>query len=160
MARRNALREDDHPREEITGDTIINTRTQSITRLLDPQGNVQEFVTRVTDSRPDEAGEYVDTELINVPFDRAGNPLPEDPRKARISHSGFYIGPQDKYATCTSWLHPPGRSRKILVGQDGSEVPGGAICSWCRFCLTTIYLALGILALGAIVGIFEGAGWF
>jgi hypothetical protein len=162
MARRNPLREEDEiPREVRTGDTIINTRTQSITQLVDAQGNVRQFVTKVTDSRPDDAGGFTDSELIRVPFDSAGNPLPEDPRKVRISHSGLYIGPEDKQAICTSWLHPPGRSRNILVGQDGHELPGGgAICSSCRFWLTTIYLGIGILALGLIIGLFKGAGWF
>ena len=160
MPPRNPLNEEAHPRESVKDEDVINVRTQRVVRLMGPDGGVREVVTDARDSRPDQNGGYVDAELINVVTDHAGNPLPEDPRSVIISHSGLYITSPDQFATCTSWLHG-NRSRNILLGQDGREVGRDrAICSQCDFWLGTIYIVLGILCLGLIVGIWKGTGLF
>jgi len=157
---RNSLREEGQPREQTEGKSIINSRTQRTARLVCPDGSVQEFLLDINDTRPDENGNWLDNELINVTMDRAGNPLPKDLRSVKLSNSDLYISSSDQSATCTSWLHG-NRSRNILVGQDGRELGNGrAICDRCAFILTTIYLALGIIALGLVLGIWKGAGLF
>ena len=102
----------------------------------------------------------MDSELINVVTDDAGNPLPEDPRSMIFSHSGLYITSPEQLATCTSWFHG-NLSRNILIGQDGRMISEGrAICNRCDFWQGTTYIALAILALGLIAGICKGAGLF
>ena len=157
---RNTLRGDGLPREQTEGKAIVSNRTQRNIRLVDPDGNTQEIPMEVRDTRPDENGNYVDTELVNIVTDRAGNPLPEDPRSVLRSHSGLYITSPDQLAHCTSWLHPHGRNTNILIGQDGRLTPNGAICSHCDSWLGTIYIILTILAIGLILGIWKGAGVF
>ena len=161
MPPRNPLREEGQPREQKEGSDIINTTTQRTVRLVRPDGTVQEIIMDAHDSRPDDNGGYRDTELINVVTDNAGNPLPEDPRSMRISHSGLYINSPEQLAHCTSWLHGNNRSRTISLGQDGRMVgENRAICNRCDFRMGTIYLVLGILFLGIVCGIWKGSGLF
>lgn len=160
MARRNPF-EESNPREPVKGVQIINTRKERIARILGPDGYVQEIVLGMSDSRPDDNGGYVDTELVNVVTDRAGNTLPSDLHSLEgISYSGLFINSGDDRASCTSWLHPPGRSRKILLGEDGRQTLNGAICNRCDFWLGTIYLGLAVLGIGVILGLWKGVGLF
>jgi hypothetical protein len=161
MPPRNPLRENDHPREQTKGKDILNTRSQRVARIVGQDGNVQEYIMDVHHSWLDGNGGHIDDELINVITDQAGNPLPEDPRSVIRSHSDLFITSPEQFATCTSWLHGNRHSRNILVGQDGRPLPGGgAICSRCDTWVKTIYLALGILGVGLILGIWRGAGLF
>ena len=157
---RNPFEEDNQPHEAIKGEDIINTRTERVIRIRAQDGTVQDIVLSVHESRPDENGNFIDTELINVVTDHAGNPLPEDPRSVFVSHSDLFIRSQEQLARCNSWLHPPNRSRNILLGQDGRTVQGGAICSNCDSWHTTIFIAFGILGLGVLTGLCKAAGLF
>ena len=157
---RNTLRDGNQPLEAVKGEKIINIRNQKILRAPTQDGNFQEIVMNESTSEPDGTGSYIDKQFINQITDHAGNPLPEDPRSSIISHSGLYITPTDQRSHCTSILHPQNRSRNILLGQDGREVPGGAICSNCDYWWRTIYIALGILGMGIIYGLYKGAGLF
>ena len=160
MPPRNPLREEGQPREQKEGADIINTITQRTVRLVRPDGTVQEIIMDAHGSRPDDNGGYRDTELINVVTDYAGNPLPENPRSMIISHSGLYITSPEQLAHCTSWLHG-NRSRNILLGQDGRMIAENrAICSRCDSWMGTIYFVLCILAIGIVLGIWNGAGVF
>ena len=160
MSTRNPLR-DGQPREQARGEDIINMRTQRVVRLTMPDGTVQEIVTGMRYSQPDPNGGFVESDLVGIPTDRAGNAFPAVPSNlVGISHSGLYIDSPEKQAICTSWLHPAGLPRTILLGQDGQATANGAVCSRCAFRLETIYAVLGILALGVIWGIWYGAGLF
>jgi hypothetical protein len=153
--RRNPLRDGNQPFETLKGDKIINVRNQKVVRIPTQDGNIQEIVLNESTSEPDGNGNYFDRELINQITDHAGNPLPEDPRSVIFSHSGLYITSPELRVICTSILHPQNRSRNILLGQDGREVPGGAICSRCDYWLTTIYITLGIVGVGLIYGLYK-----
>jgi hypothetical protein len=157
---RNPFEEDNRPHEVIKGEDVVNIRTERIVRIRNQDGTYEDIVTNVRESRPDGNGNFIDTELINVVTDHAGNPLPEDPRSVFFSHSDLFIRSQEQLAICTSWLHPPNRSRNILLGQDGRTVQGGAICSNCDSWQTTIYIAFGILGLGVLTGLCKAAGLF
>jgi hypothetical protein len=157
---RNPFRDESQQHEAYKGDDIVNTRTQKIVRIQNQNGNIQESVVGVRDSMPDQNGAYVDTEMINIMTDRAGNPLPQDPRSLQISHSGLYIRFPEQMATCNSWLHSTNRSKTILIGQDGRLTPQGAVCSHCNFWLNTIYIALAILGIGATYGIYKALSFF
>jgi hypothetical protein len=61
---------------------------------------------------------------------------------------------------CTSFLHPGGLSRNFLVGQDGRLTLRGAICSHCDFLLGTIYIALVILGIGVVCGLYKAVSFF
>jgi hypothetical protein len=89
---RNPLKDENQLYEATKGKDIINSRIQKIMRIHNQDGSVQEYVTNVRDSMPDQNGGYVDTELTNVMTDHAGNPLPEDTQSVRIYHSGLLIG--------------------------------------------------------------------
>jgi hypothetical protein len=157
---RNPLKDENQLYEATKGKDIINSRIQKIMRIHNQDGSVQEYVTNVRDSMPDQNGGYVDTELTNVMTDHAGNPLPEDTKSVRISHSGLFIGSLEQLATCSSRFHSANRSRNILVGQDGRLIPQGAICSHCDFLLGTVYIALVILGIGVIYGLYKAVGFF
>jgi len=161
MPPENPLREQSEPREQLTGDEIINTRTQRVVRITNQDGSVQDICMDVHDSRPDGNGGYIETDIINVATDAAGNTFPEDPHSLEaISGTGLYVKSVENLAECTSWLHTPGRSRIIRVGQDGHRTVNGAICTQCESRQGTIYLVLGIIAVGVIFGIWKGAGLF
>jgi hypothetical protein len=159
MPPRNSLRNDDQPVEQTKGKTITNLRRERVVQLSDPDGTVRQFVLEVTDSRPNEDGTYSDSELINIPMDHAGNPLPADPRSVIVSHSGLYIPSEGQRALCTSRLHVSG-SRNIFIGQDGRLTPNGAICSRCDSLIGTLWILIFILAAAGIFGVWKGAGMF
>ena len=157
---RNTLGNGNQPFEAVKGEKIINIRKQKVVRIPTQDGNFQEIVMNEITSEPDGTGSFLDRELINQITDHGGNPLPEDPRSAIISHSGLYITSRDQLSHCTSILHPHNRSRNILIGQDGRLTPGGAICSRCDYWLTTIYITLGIVGVGFIWGLYKAVGSF
>ena len=157
---RDPFEEENQPHEVIKVEDVVNIRTERIVRIRNQDGTFEDIVTNVRETRPDGNGNYIDLELINVVPDRAGNPLPKDPQSAFISHTGEFIESRDQLATCTSWLHLGNPNRNILLGHDGRETPAGAICSNCDYWQTTIYIALGIIGIGVLVGICMAAGMF
>ncbi len=160
MPPRNSLREDNQSQDPMEGDEIINVRSQRVARIVGPDGNIQEVLMGSKISRPDVDGSYIDTELVNIQTDNAGNPLPDDPRTVIFSHSGLYITSPEQLASCTSRFHTPNRSRNILVGQDGRHVEGGAVCSHCDAWINTIYMGFGIIGIGLTLGLFRATGIF
>jgi len=161
MPPRNPLREEDSlPREQVRGDNITNTRTQRIVRMVDQNGNPQEILMDINDSSPDENGNWIDSTVVNLHMDSAGNPMPEDPRSVVLSHSGLYISSPEQLSHCTSWLHGNG-CRNILLGQDGRALAAGrAICTRCDSILSTLYVVMFVCIISIILGIYSGAGWF
>ena len=157
---RNPFEEDNQPHEAIKGEDVVNIRTERIVRIRSQDGTYEDIVTNVRETRPDGNGNFIDTELINVVSDNAGNPLPKDPQSAFFSHTDAFIESQEQLARCNSWLHPHNRSRNILIGHDGRETPAGAICSNCDYWQTTIYIAFGIIGLGVLIGFCKAAGLF
>lgn len=155
---RNPLRDENQPQEQTKGEQITNLSRQQVVQFVDSEGNVRMVPLRCHESLMGPDGRYVDTEVTNVPLDPAGNPMPPDPSSVVISHSGLFIGPDDQRAICTSIFHPGNRSRNILLGQDGALAAGGAVCSVCQCRKNTIYLILGILGLGAVMGIYQAVG--
>ena len=148
-----------NPQKEIKGENIINVRTQKVVRIIDQNGNEEDIITEIHDSRPDESGGYIDSNFINYRVDQAGNPHPEDPCSVIRSHSGLFISSQDQRSHCTSFFHfSP--NRNVLLGQDGRATPSGAICSRCDFWLNTFYIVLGIFGIGLIIGLYKGTYFF
>lgn len=160
MPPRNSLRSDNNIQDPIDGDEIINSTVRRVVRITDGNGNVRDLVVGGHTSALGENGEYADTELIGIQTDRAGNLLPEDPHALTLSHSGLFIKNNDQRTSCTSWFHGHNTSRNILIGQDGRLIEGGAICSNCDALLNSIYIALGIIACGIVIGVYKGAGFF
>ena len=157
---RDPFEEENQPHEAIKGEDVVNVRTERIVRIRNQDGTYQNNVTNVRETRPDGNGNYIDTEIINVVTDHAGNRLPEDPRSVFFSHTGLYIGSQDQLGICTSWLHPHNRNRNIFLDRDGRETPAGAICSHCDYWIGTFCLAAGILGVGVLAGLCKAAGLF
>jgi hypothetical protein len=147
---RNTLRDGNQPLEQINGDSFINTERKDIVTI-----NGQELIREESVTKPDENGNYVDTQKTHLLWDYAGNPLPEDPQLTIRSWTGLYIPSEDKRALCTSFFHSNRYSRNIYIGQDGRLTPRGAICSRCDYWLTTIYIAIGIVGIGVILGLFK-----
>ena len=160
MPKRNTLRKENQPQDIIEGDEIITSTSQRVVRITSPNGDVQQIIMGGHTSAPGENGSYTDTELINLQTDHAGNPLPEEPRSVRLSHTGLYISSPEQLAHCTSFFHSRNRSTNILIGQDGRLVEGGATCSHCESWINTIYIVLGIIGVGLVIGLFKGAGIF
>ena len=152
--KRNTLRDGNQPHEPIKGDKIINTERKEIVTI-----NGQEFTREESCTKPDKDGNYVDTKTTHLLCDHAGNPLPEDLGSTIRSWSGLYIPSEDKRALCTSFFHSNRFSRNIYIDQDGRLTPSGAICSRCDYLLTSIYIALGILGIGVIYGLFKAVGF-
>lgn len=160
MPARNILQEDDNVQEIMEGDEIVNSTSQKIVRITDLNGNVQQIIMGEHTTAPDENGSYIDTELINVQTDWAGNPLPEDPRSIILSHTGLYIPSREQLTSCTSRFHPAHRSRNIFIGIDGRLKEEGAICTHCDSWINSIYIVIGIIGAGLIIGLFGGVGLF
>jgi len=162
MSNRNPLVEGGQPQEPIAGEKVAsNIRTQKLVRFLGPDGSEREITTDIHDSRPDQQGGYFDSEVSNILIDQGGNPMPENPRDLVISHSGLFIASPEQRGICNSILHLSSRSRNILIGQDGYiSDEGMARCSYCQGVLTSIYIVLGILGLGLIMGVYKGVGLF
>jgi len=155
---RNPLKEE-NPQKEINGEQIVNVKTQKVVRISDQNRNVQYIVIEEYNSYPDKDGSFIDSSLSNVITDDAGNPLPQDPRSVTISRSGLYISSKEQLAHCNSFLHfSP--NRNILLGQDGRRTSRGAICSQCEFWLNSIYIFLGILGVGLVIGLYKGTSFF
>jgi hypothetical protein len=147
---RNTLRDGNQPQEQTKGDKIINVVTKETVTI-----NGQEFTREEAVTKPDENGNYVDTKKTHLIFDHGGNQLPEDPQSAILSWTGLIIPSEDKRALCTSFFHSNRYSKNIYIGQDGRLTPNGAICSRCDYRLTTIYIALGIVGIGFMWGLFK-----
>ena len=157
---RNPFEKDKPAHETKKGEDIINNRKERVIRIRNQDGTYEDILVSVRETRPDENGNFVDTELICDVRDQAGNPIPEDLRSAFLSCTGAYITSQEQLAICSSWLHPSNRSRNILLGHDGRETQTGAICSNCDSWHTTIYIAFGIIGLGVLAGLCKAAGIF
>lgn len=155
---RNPIKEN-KPQKQIRGEDIVNATTQKVVRIRDQDGNVQDIVVEAHNISPDETGRFIDSELINVFTDDAGNPLPQDPQNLIRSHSGLFISSQEQLARCTSFLHTS-PNRNILLGQDGQTTSNGAICSRCAFWLNTIYIVLGFFGIGLLIGLFRASSYF
>jgi len=155
---RNPLNDGNPPFEPIKGEKIVNDISRRVIRLIDQHGNVREFVLKERISKPDAEGIYSDTEIEDMPFDHAGNPLPQDPRCTWLSHTDLFVDEKNK-AVCTHWLHS--EERKIIyINQDGRLTPNGAICSRCESMLRTLYAVLAVLIIAALIGIYRGVGYF
>ena len=147
-----------NPQEEQRGDSISRLNRRKILRLRDEDGNVQEIVVEGRVSMPDGQGGIVVDEYVNYQADSAGNPIPQNFRQLRISHSNLFIPSEKELAICSSNLHPSGVSRNIYVGQDGKLTQSGAICSRCIAWHSYIKLLLGVIGVGALIGLMMGAG--
>ena len=158
MPQKNSLRKDNTPQKLMEGDTITNMRVNRIVQRQMPDGSTEEIMVSGRFSGLNETGEYIDTELKRVIYDSSGNPMPEDQNSVILSHSGLFIPSPEERAVCSSILHPGNRNRNIFIGHDGHLRNGRAICSHCRSLLFTIYLVLGILGVGTIIGLFKGTG--
>jgi len=160
MAPRNSLREDSQPQEAIRGDRLTNLSSERILRFWGPNGTGQEIVLGGLNSGLDSNGGYVDREATNIVIDHGGNILPEN-GPAALSHTGLYINNLEQAGHCTSMLHPPGRSRTFLDGQDGQKLgEGRGRCSLCQAILTTIHIVSAITGFGVLLGILRGTGLF
>jgi hypothetical protein len=157
---RNPFRKNSEQFESVKGEDVLNVREETIVQFPDQDGNLRQYVTESVVSEPDGQGGYVNRTYRMPVYDRFGNPLPDDPGSVVFSHSHLPIGSDGQLAFCTSIFHPGGVSRNILVGHDGRLTAGGAICSRCSFWHSTIYMVLGVLAVGAIVGLFKAVALF
>ena len=146
--------------EALNGESIIIGRTEKKTIIRDHTGKIVWEIITKHQSRPDANGCYIESEESNIILDPAGNPITADLRSLKgRSHSGLTISSQDQLAYCNSIFHTT-PNRKILLGQDGSETPKGAICSHCEHIKNSLYLALLIICIGVIFGLFSGVGFF
>ena len=157
---RNPLANENQQFDAIKGEDIVNVRTERKVRIRTQDGTVEDFLVSAHDSRPDGNGNFIDSKLINVITDRAGNLLPENPRSVKLSITNLFISSPEELAICTSRLHPANCTRNILIGQDGRETPNGAICIYCSSWQTTIYIAFAILGVGVLAGLCKAAGIF
>ncbi len=159
MASKNPLGENSIPREQVSGESIINNRTERIMRVPRPNGETEAVIIEAREAAPAEDGTYVDRVISDVATDSAGNTLNDLSELVAISWSGIFIKSPEERAICGSWLHPPNLSRNILLGQDGhhTNANGYAICTGCSNRLSKFYLVAGIIALAVLIGIFKGA---
>ena len=157
---RNPFKDNSEQFEAVKGKDIFNIRDETIVQFPDQDGNLRQYVTESVISEPDGQGGYVNRTYKMPVYDRLGNPLPDDPGSVVFSHSHLPIASPEQFAHCTSFFHPGAVSNNILVGQDGRLTAGGAICSRCDFWRNTVYLVLGVLAVGAIFGLFKAVVFF
>jgi hypothetical protein len=149
----NPLKEDAHPQEVQQGEGITNLKTQKSLTVIMPDGTVRTFITTENFSGMGQNGQVTNAETTYVVFDPAGNPMPMDPQKLMLSHSGCFISSPEQRATCTSIFHR-GLNRNISIGQDGYVLANGAgICSSCQSVRTTIFIVLAILGFGIFWGV-------
>jgi len=154
----NPLKEDAHPQEVQKGESITNLNTQKSIKLVMPDGTIRTFITTENSSGIDQDGQATTTKTTYLVFDPAGNPMPLDPRKLILSHSGCFIPTPEQRAICTSIFHRS-PNRNISIGQDGYVLPNGAgICSSCRSIRTTIFIVLAILGVGIFLGVLRALG--
>ncbi len=158
---RNPYREGNNPQEPEAGENITNLHRRKILRIRDEDGNItREILIGARETIPDGTGGYIDLEYVDLPTDSAGNSLPKDPRDLLMSHTNLFIPSQSQLGRCTSRFHPSHISKNVYVGLDGKVTKNGAICSRCNYWYETIYIALGIIGLGVIIGLLKGAGVF
>ena len=136
--------------ETIPGDMFNNLISRKRAQIGD-----QVYVLHETSSQADNDGTIIDDHTIYLHTDRAGNPLPQDPSQASISHSGIIAMPENT-AICTSPLHWGNRSRTIAIGHDGHLTTSGAICSQCNGWRLTLSLAVFIVTTGVFIGLLIG----
>jgi hypothetical protein len=147
-----------NPQEEQRGDSISRLNRRKILRIIDEDGTAREIEVEGRISMPDGQGGIVVDEYVNYQADSAGNPIPKDLRQLHISHSNLFIPSEKELAICSSRLHPPGVSRNVYVGQDGKLTQSGAICSRCIAWHSYAKLLLVVIGVGALIGLFWGAG--
>jgi hypothetical protein len=135
--------------EPTSGETFTNLKT---IHRVGIKG--QEHVIREESTQPLKDGTFEDIHTVNVHTDRAGQPIPEDPSKYTISHSGIFTTPENS-AICNSWFHFGG-SRTIAVGYDGYKREENAICFPCYYWQLTFRAAALILLLGGLIGVITG----
>jgi hypothetical protein len=157
---RNPFKENNAEFEAVKGKDIVNIRDETIVQYPDQDGHLQQYITESVISEPNGQGGFVNRTYKMPVYDRLGNPLPDDPGSVVYSHSHLPIVSADQLARCTSLFHPMAVSRNILVGQDGRLTAGGAICSRCNSWRISIYIVLGILAMGSIFGLYKAVGSF
>jgi hypothetical protein len=161
MAPKNPFNDGGQPKEQKPGDKTINRKVIRKTRITGPKGRSDEYTVSENDSRPDDNGTYIDSEMKHIMTDPSGMALPEDSTKVlAFSYSGLFISSPQEMALCTSWLHPNNFTRIIKIGFDGHATEAGAICDVCQGKSDTIYGVLFILCLVIILGIWKGAGIF
>ena len=158
---RNPYREGNNPQEPDAGENITNLHKRKILRIRDEDGNItREILIGARETIPDGTGGYIDIDYVDLPIDSAGNSFPKDPRDLLMSHTNLFIPSKSELARCTSRFHPSHITRNIYVGLDGKETKNGAVCSRCDYWYETIYIALGIIGLGIVIGLLKGAGIF
>ena len=151
----NPLKEDVHPQEVKKGEGITNLNIQKSFRMIMPDGSIRTFISYEKHTGSVQDGQSIDSESTYVVFDPAGNPMPLDPRKLILSHSGCFIPAPEQRAICTSIFHSS-PNRNILIGQDGNLLGDGrAVCTRCQSIRTTILIALGILGIGIFWGLLK-----
>jgi len=157
---RNPFSDNSEEFEAVKGKDIVNVRDETIVQFPDQNGSLRQYVTESVISEPDGQGGYVNRTYKMPVYDRLGNPLPDDPGSVVFSHSHLPITSSGQLGHCTSFFHPGAVSKNILVGQDGRLTAGGAICSRCDFWRNSIYIVLGVLAVGAIFGLLKAVAFF
>jgi hypothetical protein len=151
----NPLKEDANPQEVKKGESITNLNNQKSFKMIMPDGTIRTFITTENSSGIEQNGQGTTTETTYVLFDPAGNPMPLDPRKLILSHSGCFILTPEQRAICTSIFHSR-PNRNILIGQDGYLLGNGrAVCGHCQSIRTTILVVLGILGIGIFWGLLK-----
>ena len=156
MSSRNPFKER-NPHKEIQGQDITKNNTKKVVRIQMPDGSEKEHVIFTSDSQPTSDGVYHETETSHLVCDRLKNIVSfEKPDQIFISHSGLYITSKEHLGLCNCRLHPPGVSRNIRIDQDGRKTKNGAICSRCQNRLAIIFIFIGILGMGVILGLIKG----
>jgi len=154
----NPLRKESRPQEQASGEEMTRIQTDQIVSFDFPDGTQRRHILESRLSSPQDDGTYHETVMNSAIFDHGGNALYfTDPTKVIISHSGLWINTPEEGAICTHWLHPSRRSRNIRIGQDGVQTPTGAICSHCQSTRNSLYMATGLLLIGLLIGLFQGA---
>lgn len=154
----NPLRGESQPQEQAPAEEMTRIQTDQIISFDFPDGTRRQHLLESRLSSPQGDGTFHETMMRNAILDRNGNALDgSDASKIRISHSGLWINTPEEGAICDYWLHPTRRSRNIRIGQDGVQTPTGAICSHCQSIHSSLYWAAGILLIGLMVGLFQGA---
>ena len=150
MSNDNPFNEEISSFETIQGEQFNNQIKRKYISILG-----RKFLISENSSRPNQDGTIEEVLIEHVNTDDYGNPLPENPSRCAISHSGI-VTPPEKTALCTSWLHWSQRSKIVALGQDGKETSNGPICSSCNTWERTLKFSGLILFLGVVSGILFG----
>jgi len=154
MPNDNPLRGESHP-DPLKGEKIQNSRVRKTAVIAGQVFNRSESTTQ-----PREDGVYEDDEITHIATDHAGNRLPEDLKIVALSHTGLFITSPEQMDHCSYWLHPPNRSRIILIGQDGQLTATGAICSRCSSWPLTINIVVLLMIIGVLGGVLKAVSIF